>query len=146
MINGHHRAEVLREMGLKEAACVVWELTDAEALWLLATVNRVCGEDVPGRRLELLQAVAEGMGEGVGGAARLAEILPEDRGTLERLLRGVGEFVPAVAAGLAGMPEALTIFMSAGEKREVVGRLRETDGDLRVAILAWARGRGDGSS
>lgn len=142
LINGHHRAEVLREMGAGEAACVVWELTDAETLWMLATVNRVCGEDVPGKRLELLKAVAEGMGGGGLGLGGLAEILPEDEEALGRMLRGVGEVVPGLGGKVEDMPEALTVFMTAGEKREVVGRLRETDGDLRVALLAWARERG----
>lgn len=144
LINGHHRAAVLRELGAAEAACLVWQLSDAETLWLLATVNRVCGQDVPGRRLELLQAVAESLGQAVGGPGGLAEILPEDAAALERVLGGVRDLVPAGPLRVDDLPEALTIFMSSGEKREVVGKLRQTHRDLRVAILAWAQERGVG--
>src|SRR5438093_6217138 len=40
ILDGHHRAEVLRELGHTEARCDVWEVDDHEAKLLLATLNR----------------------------------------------------------------------------------------------------------
>ena len=50
VLDGHHRVEVLRELGFTEARCDVWEVNDREAKLLLATLNRLQGQDVPIRR------------------------------------------------------------------------------------------------
>jgi len=41
IINGHRRAEVLRELGHTHARCDVWEVTDEEASRLVRTLNHV---------------------------------------------------------------------------------------------------------
>ena len=77
LINGHHRKEVLESLGYAEAQCLVWDLSDAETLMLLATINRLGGEDAPGKRLGLLESLSEAM---AASAAELAKFLPESGG------------------------------------------------------------------
>lgn len=84
LLDGHQRLEVLRRLGHKEAVCFPWPCDDATALILLATLNRLEGEDVPVRRAELLSELSELL-----PAEELALLLPEDdraiRETLELL-------------------------------------------------------------
>ena len=54
ILDGKHRVEALRRLELREALCYFWPCDDAEALVLLATLNRLEGEDVPARRADLL--------------------------------------------------------------------------------------------
>src|SRR5688572_19461091 len=54
VLDGHHRVGVLRDLGHTEARCDVWDVTDREAKLLLATLNRLQGQDVPIRRAELI--------------------------------------------------------------------------------------------
>jgi ParB-like chromosome segregation protein Spo0J len=73
LLDGVHRAGVLRQLGHSEAICLVWPCDDAEALVLLATLNRLEGEDVPARRAELLAELSTLL-----PAEELAQLLPED--------------------------------------------------------------------
>ncbi len=81
ILNGHHRAAVLRQLGHSHARCDVWEVDDAETLVLLATLNRLEGRDDPASRARLVAQLA---------ASRppedLARLLPEPPDAVERLL------------------------------------------------------------
>jgi len=54
VLDGHHRVAVLRDLGHTEARCDVWQVDDREAKLLLATLNRLQGQDQPLRRAELV--------------------------------------------------------------------------------------------
>ncbi|NJL30774.1 MAG: ParB N-terminal domain-containing protein [Phycisphaerales bacterium] len=54
LLDGHHRVRALRELGRTTARCVVWEVDDAQALELLATLNRLQGKDDPRARAALV--------------------------------------------------------------------------------------------
>src|SRR3989442_1264884 len=54
VLDGHHRVAVLRDLGHTEARCDVWQVDDREAKLLLATLNRLQGQDLPRRRAQLL--------------------------------------------------------------------------------------------
>lgn len=139
LINGHHRKEILESLGHTDAACVVWELSDAETLLLLATVNRLGGEDAPGKRLELLEALAA---ETATSARELAKLLPEEEATLSRLLEEAAVAAPAVPPVLGEMPEAFTVFMKSAEKARLVRALQATHADCATALLQWAAEHG----
>ena len=119
ILNGHQRAEVLRELGYGEAECVVWEVDEGEAELLLATLNRLRGGDEPGRRAELLERLGRRYERGV-----LLGMVPERREQMERLagLRRAAE-VKAPAAG-RGWPEAMTFFVTGEQKRAIEAALR----------------------
>ena len=72
VLDGHHRVSVLRELGHAEARCDVWDVDDREAKLLLATLNRLEGQDLPLRRAQLLhELLAEWSAPDLGG------LLPE---------------------------------------------------------------------
>ncbi len=81
ILDGHWRFEVLRRLGFPSARCYVWPCDDATALVLLATLNRLEGQDEPRLRAELLAQLAA-----LASPEELARLLPEDRGDLQRTL------------------------------------------------------------
>lgn len=81
ILNGHHRAEALRQLGHTRARCDVWEVDDDEARLLLATLNRLEGRDDPSSRAHLVARLAEGR-----SARDLARLLPDPPDAVERLL------------------------------------------------------------
>jgi ParB-like chromosome segregation protein Spo0J len=82
VLDGHQRKDVLLELGEEYAWCLVWDVSDEEALLLLATLNRLEGQDVPGRRAALIAEL-----EAHHTLAELARLLPEDEAELESTLR-----------------------------------------------------------
>jgi hypothetical protein len=71
---------ILRELGHTEARCDVWEVTDREAKLLLATLNRLEGQDQPIRRAQLIHELLGEM-----SLDDLAGLLPESDRQLEEL-------------------------------------------------------------
>src|SRR2546426_10816635 len=55
ILDGHQRCDVLRRLGHKQATCYVWSCDDRTALVLLATLNRLEGQDDPLKRAQLLR-------------------------------------------------------------------------------------------
>ena len=80
VLDGHHRVDILRELGHVEARCDIWEVTDREAKLLLATLNRLEGQDLPIRRAQLLHELLGEM-----SLSDLAGLLPETDKQLEDL-------------------------------------------------------------
>ena len=80
VLDGHHRGAILRELGHSQARCDVWEVDDHEAKLLLATLNRLQGQDLPIRRAELIHELLGEM-----SAVDLAGLLPETDKQLEEL-------------------------------------------------------------
>jgi ParB-like chromosome segregation protein Spo0J len=80
VLDGHHRIAILRELGHVEARCDVWDVDDREAKLLLATLNRLQGQDLPIRRAQLIHELLGEMNiEDLGG------LLPETEKQLEEL-------------------------------------------------------------
>jgi len=121
ILNGHHRARVLRELGHTRARCDVWTVDDDEARMLLATLNRLEGRDDPKARARLVAHLATGR-----SAEDLARLLPEPPDAVERLLR-LAEPPPEPVAveSLAPLPEALIFFLSAEQHALVSEALKE---------------------
>ena len=81
VLDGHQRLEVLRRLGRSEATCYIWPCDDETALRLLATLNRLEGQDDPSLRAELLRELAT-----LASPEELARLLPEDAGSIRRSL------------------------------------------------------------
>ncbi|MGH9867094.1 MAG: ParB/RepB/Spo0J family partition protein [Candidatus Polarisedimenticolia bacterium] len=81
VLDGHHRVAVLRELGHREARCDVWDVDDREARILLATLNRLEGQDQPIRRAELIHELLADT-----AVPDLAGLLPETDKQIEELL------------------------------------------------------------
>jgi ParB-like chromosome segregation protein Spo0J len=80
VLDGHHRVAILRDLGHTEARCDVWDVDDREAKLLLATLNRLEGQDQPIRRAQLIHELLGEM-----GMEDLAGLLPESDRQLEDL-------------------------------------------------------------
>ena len=80
VLDGHHRVEILRELGHTEIRCDIWSVDDREARLLLATLNRLQGQDLPIRRAQLLHELLGEM-----SLDDLAGLLPETDKQLEEL-------------------------------------------------------------
>jgi len=80
VLDGHHRLAVLRELGHTNARCDVWQVDDREAKLLLATLNRLEGQDVPVRRAQLIHELLGEM-----SIDDLSGLLPETDRQIEDL-------------------------------------------------------------
>jgi ParB-like chromosome segregation protein Spo0J len=81
ILDGHQRADVLRDLGETTAVCYVWPASDEEALILVATLNRLEGQDIPGLRAALIAEL-----QAHETLTELARLLPEDEAQLEATL------------------------------------------------------------
>ncbi len=82
IINGHHRVGVLKKLGCKTCDCIIWQVDDAEALILLATLNRLAGADVLEKKSELIKSLSDRF-----STKELAKHLPDTKSAIERLSR-----------------------------------------------------------
>ena len=80
ILDGHHRIDILRELGHTEARCDVWNVDDREAKLLLATLNRLEGQDLPIKRAQLIHELLGEMNLG-----DLSGLLPETDKQIEEL-------------------------------------------------------------
>ncbi len=80
ILNGHHRLRVLGKLGAACAECVVWKVDDAEALVLLATLNRLGGSDDVYKKSQLVAGLHRHF-----NSKDLVRMLAESRKSIERL-------------------------------------------------------------
>ena len=120
VLDGHHRIAILRELGHAEARCDVWEVDDREAKLLLATLNRLQGQDQPRKRAELVHELLAEM-----SVTDLGGLLPETDKQLEELhalLEFPAEEVAALLQEQAEeaekvLPRVLTFVVSAEQEQ-----------------------------
>ncbi|MEM9418950.1 MAG: ParB/RepB/Spo0J family partition protein [Planctomycetota bacterium] len=121
ILDGHHRVKALQRLEKPAARCVVWDVDDDEALLLLATLNRLQGQDDPRKRAALVDQLHARM-----NLQRLAERLPEDASRLRKLIKiNEGMPTPRAPKPLAEMPVAVHFFLLPAERRAVEQKLRE---------------------
>ena len=123
ILNGHHRKEVLEQLQYTHADCVVWQVSDEQALMLLATLNRLTGRDDPQRRSELLEKLSRCWTD-----QELLQKIPETRAQLDKLLALTRPPDPIAPENLAEMPQALIFFVSADQRKiieEALGKIKK---------------------
>jgi len=81
ILDGHQRLDILRRLGHQEATCYVWPCDDRTALVLLATLNRLEGQDDPLKRAELLRELTQ-----LASPEELAQLLPESAALIRQSL------------------------------------------------------------
>lgn len=119
VVNGHNRLRVLRALKLETARCIVWNLDDAQTRLYLATLNRLSGNEIPERRMALLENLLTDF-----DIDELSALLPEDRKQLEQLEQMVhleSDHIAALTDGLQTSrgPVFLTFLLEAPEAKEV---------------------------
>lgn len=142
ILDGHHRVEILRELGHTEARCDVWQVDDREAKLLLATLNRLEGQDLPLRRAQLIHELLGEM-----SLTDLGGLLPETDKQLEELeslLQFPAEEIAALLDEQARdedkvLPRVLTFVVSA-EQEELIERAVELASDGTAGRDRKARG------
>jgi len=80
IINGHHRADALKQIGETFADCVEWDVDDDQARILLATLNRLGGKDELSIKAELIKSLSEKF-----STKELGKLLPDAKQAIERL-------------------------------------------------------------
>ena len=135
VLDGHHRWKALEQLGHTRAACVVWEADDAQALVLLATLNRLQGQDDPGKRAALLTKLHEQFGK---TASELGRWLPDAREDLKKLLSlGKQVALPRLAkVDDAGLPSSVVFFLSGEQKRRLEEVLKKLGGTREQGVMA----------
>ena len=132
ILDGHHRVAALRRLERPAARCVVWEVDDREALLLLATLNRLQGQDDPRKRGALVARLSGSM-----DFSALAGRLPEDAYRLKKLAALTARRPPPrPPRPMAAMPVALHFFLLPAQRSAVERRLREVGGSRESALLS----------
>lgn len=129
LLNGHHRLQVLREIGHQAVRCDVWDVDDQEALMLLATLNRLQGGDDPMLRGKLLDALAAARSDSNRTLADLVRELPEDRSALEKALSLARQPLPAPLSPddvSAELRQAVVFFLRSDQLTTLNRALRRT--------------------
>jgi ParB-like chromosome segregation protein Spo0J len=78
ILDGHGRRRAVEVLGHTSANCVIWPCDDATAMILLATLNRLEGQDLPIKRAELLDELSK-----LVDVSELHHILPETMAEIE---------------------------------------------------------------
>ena len=142
VLDGHHRVAVLRDLGHTEVRCDVWEVDDREAKLLLATLNRLQGQDLPRRRAQLLHELL-----GETSAGDLAGLLPENEKQIEEL-HALLEFPADEIATLLDqeaedaekvLPRVMT-FVVTPQQEEMIDRAVELASDGKLGRDRKAKG------
>jgi hypothetical protein len=132
IINGHHRWQALTRLGYKAADCVVWDIDDEEADILLATLNRLCGSDELGKKLELLKRLNKSM-----ESRELAKLIPQTAKQIERLTHLKMPSRPAEPSGKY-FSNPLVFFVN-DVQQEVIEKALSAAGELVVEKTRAAR-------
>lgn len=132
ILDGHHRAKALHQLGRTEACCEIWDVDDGQTDLLLLTLNRLCGEDDPYRRGALLKRVAT-----LCDLKELAAKLPEDVQRIRKLIETtLAPPSPLPPPDLASMPQAVTFFLTAPQRDRLFDRLKAVARDRSEALVA----------
>jgi ParB/RepB/Spo0J family partition protein len=138
VLDGHHRWRALERLGRAAAMCVVWDVDDAQALVLLATLNRLQGADDPRKRAAIIEELAA---TAAGRVSELAKVLPESVEELKRFLKVRAKLPrPVEPRGLGEMPVAVTFFLTGKERDELESRLKEMGGRREEGLMKLVRG------
>ena len=131
ILDGHHRVRALRKLGYEAARCEVWEVDDERATLLLLTLNRLEGADDPQRRGALLKRLSDSV-----GVKELSRLVPEDPTRLRKLIEASAAPPPPVEPpDVESMPQAVTFFLTAPQRRHLLKRLKPVAKDRSEALI-----------
>ncbi len=135
ILDGHHRVEALRRIGVTEVRCVVWDVDDQEALVLLATLNRLQGQDDPRKRAALVHELSRRI-----DVSELAARLPEELEQVEKLLKLHSPPPPRPPQDVSKMPVAVHFFLLPEQRRELEAELGRRGGSREEALMQLVTG------
>ena len=106
IINGHHRAAALKQLGETFADCVIWNVDDDQARILLATLNRLSGKDELSVKAELIKSLSEKF-----SGKELAKLLPDNKQAIERL-KDITKSLPQIEDDASVFLNTLVFFLN----------------------------------
>lgn len=131
ILDGHHRILVLKQLGHLNANVVVWQADDEQSLLLLATLNRMRGEDDPRKRAALFAKLRESI-----EVSELAQRLPEDGVRIKKMLAlNAAPPSPLAPRPMDQMPVCLNFFVLPQERKAIDRKLAEHGGTREAALL-----------
>jgi ParB-like chromosome segregation protein Spo0J len=133
IVNGHYRCEALRTLGHKTAEVLVWSVNDEQTDLLLATLNRLGGRDTLDRKLAVLQRLSVAL-----ALRQLAQLLPQTRGQLERLVNIKGSVQQTSRTGRA-FATPIVFFADEAQERLVAQALAQAAVGLPEGLTRAAR-------
>jgi len=131
ILDGHHRAMVLRQLGHTHAKCDVWQVDDEGAEVLLLTLNRLRGEDEPHWRGALLDRLSQSI-----DVEQLARFTPENAAHIRMQIEASSpppELVEPVETDR--MPQAITFFLTALQRARLLEHLGQISRDRTQALV-----------
>lgn len=132
ILDGHHRVQVLKQLGYVMANVVIWPVDDEQALLMLASLNRLQGDDDPRKRAALLAKLRASM-----PISELAQRLPEDVARVKKLLElNAAPPSPQSPQALHQMPVCLNFFVLPAQRSMIERKLAEHGGSRESALLA----------
>ena len=133
IIDGQHRWTILQALGHKLAKCEIWDVDDSQTNILLATLNRLEGQDDPYLRGTLLADLAQQF-----EISQLADQLPLDAAAIRKYIQATEEPPkPAAPTAAEDMPHALIIFVTAMQREKILCELKK-HGPVRTLALLKA--------
>jgi ParB-like chromosome segregation protein Spo0J len=115
IINGHHRVEVLKQLGYEKCDCIVWNVDDDQARILLTTLNRLSGNDVLDKKTTLLTKLNKKF-----TAKELSKLLPNTAPQIERLVKlNKKKLDIKIAAQKIELPHVMTFFLTRQQKETI---------------------------
>lgn len=131
ILDGHHRVAALRELAKPTARCVVWQADDQQALLLLATLNRLQGQDDAKKRSALLGQLSRAM-----EVKDLAAKLPERMEHLQKLL-AIDRQPPSPRPPrpTREMPQAVHFFLLPDDRAKLERKLKAIGGQREHALM-----------
>jgi ParB-like chromosome segregation protein Spo0J len=120
IINGHHRAEALKQIGETFADCVQWDIDDDAARLLLATLNRLGGKDELASKASLYKSLSEKF-----SVKELTKLLPDTKQAIERL-KDITKSLPQFADNAKAFLNTLIFFLNDEQIKTVETALEKT--------------------
>ena len=130
LINGHHRCKALVKLGYRAADVVVWDVDDEQTDILLATLNRLGGNDQPDKKAAVLRRLNKAI-----VTVELGKLLPQTAKQIERLVHLKMPRVPISVKGEC-FANAMVFFVNDAQQ-EIVSRalslVKEAQGEKTKA-------------
>jgi ParB family chromosome partitioning protein len=138
IIDGHYRKQALEHLNRLEAPCDIWDIDTKAAGLLLATLNRLKGEDHPKKRAELLDELLKEFEKD-----RLCQLIPESIPELENLLSLLEQDEEALSqmlkeqleAEASELPMILNFVLSKSDAEMVQSVLLKLEEDTNLALV-----------